>query len=317
MLLITLGDPKSINVQLVTEAMPKRAVLIGSYWHWREQCAALGKTQVLQKVATLAEGVASGGVAFLDIGGTERVAAELTPKQRGEIAAAALRAVPRQSGTVGLTPLKVITMPIDKHAAWEAGFKYPGQTEFFEELWSSPATMVLSGPVLKVGLATNHLPLNKVAAALTIDVIKHKLVQLCEFVAKQTPAKKRIGVLGLNPHAGEQGALGDEEIKIIAPAIAAARPNPFGVEIVGPLPADTAFYRAMQGEFGAVLAMYHDQGLGPLKTVHFDSAINVSIGLPHVRVSPDHGPAADLYLAKKPVSCASYRACLTFVGETP
>ena len=196
------------------------------------------------------------------------------------------------------TPLAVVTGPIDKYAAKCAGYSFPGQTEFFADLWQTPAIMILAGPQLRVGLATNHLALRDVPGSLTQRLIVDKLLLLSQSMREiYGIATPRIAVCGLNPHASDQGLFGDEEARVIVPAITEARLHlGKSATLVGPVPADTAFYFGYKGEFDCVLAMYHDQGLGPLKTVHFDNAVNISGGLRHFRVSPDHGPASDLYL---------------------
>lgn len=191
--------------------------------------------------------------------------------------------------------MNLVTAPIDKARAQDEGLAYPGHTEYLAaRAGVRDFAMCMVGPRLRVALATIHIPLREVATRLGIvDVVRagHLLAAaLPGFVG----AARRIAVLGLNPHAGERGRLGDEEQRIITPAIeqlAAAHPD---IEIVGPLPADGAFPAAAAGEFGAVLAMYHDQGLAPFKLLHFDDGINVTLGLPFRRASPDHGTARDI-----------------------
>jgi 4-hydroxythreonine-4-phosphate dehydrogenase len=216
---------------------------------------------------------------------------QLNEQERGTIAKASLDTVPTHANE----PMAILTAPIDKKSISIAGFKFPGQTEYFEHLWSSQAVMMLAGPKLRVALATNHLKLSDVTGALTSDVIFKKIELIhksCQKLLKI--AQPRIAVCGLNPHCGDHGLFGSEETSIIAPAITRAIET--NINASGPYPADTVFYRAFRGDFDVVLAMYHDQGLGPLKSLHFDEAVNISMGLPHLRVSPDHGPAADLFL---------------------
>jgi 4-hydroxythreonine-4-phosphate dehydrogenase len=153
--------------------------------------------------------------------------------------------------------------------------------------------MMLGGQRLKVCLATTHLPLRDVPAALTttslLQTVRITAAAFRRFFATPQP---RIAVLGLNPHAGEGGVFGDEEQRVIAPAVEAARAE--GIDASGPHSADTLFYFAARGRYDAVVAMYHDQGLGPLKLMHFEDAVNVTLGLPIVRTSVDHGTAYDL-----------------------
>ena len=188
----------------------------------------------------------------------------------------------------------LVTGPIDKHALADAGLAFPGQTELVAAACGVRRfAMMLAGPRLRVVLATTHLALRDVPAAITEDAV----LDAADLVAahlrdREGIAAPRIAVLGLNPHASDGGRFGDEEARVIAPAVVRLRQA--GIDATGPLPADTAFHRAVEGAFDAVVAMYHDQGLGPLKLLHFTSAINVTLGLPRVRCSPDHGPAFDL-----------------------
>lgn len=203
----------------------------------------------------------------------------------------------------------LVTGPISKTALVESGLDFPGQTE-----WVAQATgaerfaMMLMGPRLRVTLVTTHLALRDVPAALSQRAIEVAVVLTYDFLRDHLRiGSPRIGVLGLNPHCSDQGRFGDEEGRIIAPAVEALARR--GAEVRGPLSADTAFHRALSGEFDAIVAMYHDQGLGPLKTVHFEDAINVTLGLPRLRCSPDHGPAFDL-AGKGRASHASMLAAL-------
>jgi 4-hydroxythreonine-4-phosphate dehydrogenase len=195
--------------------------------------------------------------------------------------------------------MAVVTLPIAKYRAQQGGMPFPGQTEFFEDIWQGEAVMLLAGPKLRVGLATNHHPLTSVSGLLTVEMLVGKMLTLARSLKLLLPATVnmvRLGVCGLNPHAGDHGLFGHEEERVIAPAIARAQEMLRGAaQISGPLPADTAFFHAAHGQYDAILAMYHDQGLGPLKLIHFSDAINVSLGLKHLRVAPDHGPAEDLY----------------------
>ena len=187
----------------------------------------------------------------------------------------------------------MVTAPICKEGFQKAGLRAPGHTELLAELTGARrfAMMLFGGP-LRVVLATRHLPLSRVAANLTSDSILEAVRLTGEALPWLGCPRGRIGVCGLNPHAGDGGALGREEQEIIAPALWRARRAGFDVE--GPVPADVIFFRAVRGEFDAVVAMYHDQGLGPLKMLAFESGVNVTLGLPIVRTSPDHGTAFDL-----------------------
>ena len=185
----------------------------------------------------------------------------------------------------------VVTGPVSKGGLQSLGFPFPGQTEYFADAFAvADYGMLLTGSTLCIGLATIHEPLAKVAALLTEERIIRIGRLTADFLVRRGIRQPRIAVAGLNPHAGENGAFGDEEIRIIAPAI--RRLNALGVAIfTGPTVPDAIFRDAAQGKFDAVLAMYHDQGLIPLKLLDFDTAVNVTLGLPKPRTSPDHGTA--------------------------
>ncbi len=188
----------------------------------------------------------------------------------------------------------VVTAPISKENMWRVGFKYPGHTEFYaDSLGARDFVMMLGGKKLKVVLVTIHVPLRNVPDLITAERLE-KTIKIThrEFVISFGISSPRIGVAGLNPHAGEGGKLGREEIEVIAPVVEKMKKE--GYNVMGPFPADTLFYRAFRGEFDVVVSMYHDQGLGPLKLVHFDDAVNVTLGLPKVRTSVDHGTAFDI-----------------------
>jgi 4-hydroxythreonine-4-phosphate dehydrogenase len=188
----------------------------------------------------------------------------------------------------------VVTGPVSKATLQRTGFAFPGQTEFFAERFEcKDFAMCLSGATLSVGLATIHIPLAKVSSALTVDGIVRAGQLLADFARRRFRREPRIAVVGLNPHAGEEGRFGDEEARIISPAIELLNGRSPGV-FSGPHVPDAIFRRAAQGEFDAVLAMYHDQGLIPLKLLDFDTGVNVTLGLPKPRTSPDHGTAFDI-----------------------
>ncbi len=191
----------------------------------------------------------------------------------------------------------VVTAPIHKARMYEVGFRFPGQTEFFAERCGvENFAMCLTGGKLTVALVTAHIPLRKVPRALKQSEIVRVGLLLEKFLRSRVNVMPRIAVAGLNPHAGESGKLGGEEIEIIAPAIEElqARIENRESRIVGPVSPDTVFHRAIQGEFDAVLCMYHDQGLIPLKLHAFHTGVNVTLGLPFPRTSPDHGTAFEI-----------------------
>jgi 4-hydroxythreonine-4-phosphate dehydrogenase len=187
----------------------------------------------------------------------------------------------------------VVTNPISKATLASAGFGFPGHTEFLAALAgleASDAVMMLVGEDLKVVPVTIHLPLKDVFAALSTERILETLEIVARDVARYFGVTRpRIAVTGLNPHAGEDGTMGREEIDVIAPAIDAARG--LGLDVTGPYPADTLFHEAARRTYDVAVAMYHDQALIPVKTLAFDTGVNVTLGLPFVRTSPDHGTA--------------------------
>jgi len=285
---ITLGDcagvgPEIVDLALTSDRVPGSAeyVLIG-----RQPDCKLGEPTIetaRAAAAALEEGV--------------------TRLRRGELTA-------------------IATGPIHKARMYEAGFKFPGQTEFFAERCGvKNFAMLLTGGKITVALVTTHIPLSEVPRALKQSEIVRVGLLLVGFLqsraqkrnrtrnltalSSQVPASvvsdtgaagPRIAVAGLNPHAGESGKIGREEIEIIAPAVAELQSRIENREsrIVGPLSPDTVFHRAAEGEFDAVLCMYHDQGLIPLKLHAFHGGVNVTLGLPFPRTSPDHGTAFDI-----------------------
>jgi 4-hydroxythreonine-4-phosphate dehydrogenase len=202
----------------------------------------------------------------------------------------------------------IVTGPVHKARMYEIGFRFPGQTEFFaERCGMENFAMCLTGEKLTVALVTAHIPLRRVARALKQSEIVRVGLLLEEFLSRRSFANAdradpaipatRIAVAGLNPHAGESGKLGAEEIEIISPAVQelnSSHVSCHSLVFTGPLSPDTAFHRAIEGEFDAVLCMYHDQGLIPLKLHAFHSGVNVTLGLPFPRTSPDHGTAFEI-----------------------
>lgn len=187
----------------------------------------------------------------------------------------------------------VVTGPVQKSVINDSGESFSGHTEFFAQRAGSEVVMMLASDTLRIALATTHMPLSAVPAAITRSRLERVLrIVHAELSEKFGIAKPRIAVLGLNPHAGEGGHLGHEEQEIIEPLLADLREE--GMHLLGPLPADTAFTPALRGQYDAVLAMYHDQALPVLKAEAFDSAINITLGLPFIRTSVDHGTALDL-----------------------
>ncbi len=187
----------------------------------------------------------------------------------------------------------VATAPINKEAWWAAGHRVPGHTELLAQLTGAAHTrMLLVTPQLRVAHVTTHIPLREVSARVTRERVFVTIELLWQALCRLGLDAPRVAVAGLNPHAGEGGLFGDEEARAIRPAVEDARGRGWRVE--GPIPGDTVFYRALRGEFDAVVAMYHDQGHIPVKLLGFEEGVNVTLGLPIVRTSVDHGTAFDI-----------------------
>jgi 4-hydroxythreonine-4-phosphate dehydrogenase len=257
---ITLGDcagigPEVVRAALTSNALPTTAeyVIIGKY----PDCS-LGEPTIETSCAAAAA-----------------LEEAVTLARRGELDA-------------------VVTGPVHKARMYQAGFKFPGQTEFFaDRCGAKNFAMCLTGGKMMVALVTTHIALREVPNALKQSEIVRVGLLLVDFLRCRSNNAPRIAVAGLNPHAGESGKLGREEIEMISPAVAVLKSeirNPKS-EIVGPISPDTLFHRLVEGEFDAAVCMYHDQGLIPLKLHAFHSGVNVTLGLPFPRTSPDHGTA--------------------------
>lgn len=192
----------------------------------------------------------------------------------------------------------MVTAPVSKEAIVRSGQPFVGQTEFLSEMagTSQTAMMLLGhdeqGRWLRVTLATTHLPLKQVSAHLTAAKIELAITLAAQACRNLGLSRQRVAVCGLNPHAGEGGQMGDEEETVIRPAVASAAKK--GLDVAGPFAADALFYHVFHGEYEAVVAMYHDQGLVPLKMIGFETGVNWTLGLPFIRTSPDHGTAYDI-----------------------
>ncbi|HEY3861719.1 MAG TPA: 4-hydroxythreonine-4-phosphate dehydrogenase PdxA [Verrucomicrobiae bacterium] len=212
----------------------------------------------------------------------------------------------------------LVTAPLNKEAVVRAGQPFVGQTEFLSELAKTSRTVMMllgdddRGRWLRVALATTHLPLKDVSGQLRAEKIQLAIELAARACQDLGLPRRRVAVCGLNPHAGEGGQFGREEIDLIKPAVDAMRSK--GMDVIGPLPADTLFHYAYRGDYDAVVAMYHDQGLGPLKMVAFDNGVNWTLGLPFIRTSPDHGTAYDIAGQGK-ASPSSMRAAIRLAKQ--
>jgi 4-hydroxythreonine-4-phosphate dehydrogenase len=310
-----MGDPAGIGPEIAVMALSRpeifsccRPVIYGDEGLLRRAAALVGTDA---RVAPCAAGgeVAPGRIAVLPL-------SSLTPGEvpfgRGTPAGSRAMAEYIRAAAADVLAGRadaVVTCPITKEGLKSAGVAHPGHTEYLAELCGgAQVVMMLAGDRLRVALATIHVSLRRALELLSPAIIE-KTIRITDgffrkFMGTGAP---RIAVAGLNPHAGEGGLFGDEETTMIAPAIASCRGS--GIDATGPYPPDTVFYRAWRGEFDVVAAMTHDQGLIPLKLVHFDDGVNVTMGLPIIRTSVDHGTAYDI-AGKGTASPASLSAAI-------
>jgi len=268
-LAVTLGDPRGIGPEITRKALgDPRVRALGVAWH------VVGPTGTEQPVDDAIGAWEPTGNATADAA------------RAGELAGlAVLRAadLALRGDVQG-----IVTAPLDKAALHAGGFDYPGHTEMLGARAGVPTTMMLASDRLRVVLATTHLPLRDVPAAVTVDAIVAAAQATRDGLrAGFGIASPRIALCALNPHAGDGGRFGIEDTTVLAPAARAAG-------LAGPFSADTVFVRAMRGEFDAVIAPYHDVGMTAIKVASFGEAVNVTLGLPFVRTSPDHGTALDI-----------------------
>ncbi len=279
---ITIGDINGIGPEVALKAVAQyeeaeevELVFIGSEILLREQANAM-RIPISQKII------------FQDVGQAFQPAPGKIRVDAARLAEQAIRQA--VAGCLSGELDAMVTAPICKEGFHKAGIDVPGHTEMLAELTGTKNFgMMLLGGGLRVMLVTRHLPIAEVPAALTCKNIREHIELTGQALELFGIKHGKIGVCGLNPHAGDGGVLGREEIELINPAIRAARKKGFNVSDA--IPADTIFFQALEGHYDAVVAMYHDQGLGPLKMVGFDEGINVTLGLPIIRTSPDHGTA--------------------------
>jgi len=207
----------------------------------------------------------------------------------------------------------ITTAPVNKLAFAQAGLEWKGHTDLLAHLCGTPdVAMMFHSPQLKVVLITVHVPLSDVALRLTPQLVDRTVALTVEAMQRFGTPRPRLALAGLNPHAGEGGVIGTEDDRVLAPAVARARAH--GVDLTGPIPGDTVFVRASRGEFDCVLACYHDQGLIPVKLLAFGHAVNVTIGLPIIRTSVDHGTAFDI-AGKGVADAGSMIAAVTLAAQ--
>ncbi len=303
---ISIGDVTGVGPEVTLKALASEAaadatkyLLLGDESRLRQLNSRLGLNLPLKTFASHADD----GRFFVAHPSAEDLPVVPVPEElsagsplAAHLAVAALRAGAQRCLRGELAAL--VTAPVNKESIIRAGHKFIGQTEFLSELAGTRRTAMMllgtdeQGRWLRVALATIHISIKSVPEKLTAEKITLAIELAAQSCRDLGLARARVAVCGLNPHAGEGGEFGDEEITTIGPAVQALQKR--GFEVVGPLSGDTVFHYALKGEFDAVVAMYHDQGLAPLKAVAFDSGINWTLGLPFIRTSPDHGTAYDI-----------------------
>lgn len=313
--LISMGDPAGIGPEIVMRALRERPAL-------RREVVVVGDMAALRRAASLgavAPDSAEGGVVLAGLDepaqgaglppgavGVLQAGEPLAPPPWGQVSAIAGRAAAAAIRLGAQAALEgraraLVTAPIHKEALAAAGESFPGHTELLQAaaarhqgvpVAALPVRMMLSAPGLATVLVSIHVSLRQALAAVTTDSVLETIRITDAHFRRTGLARPRIAVAGLNPHAGEGGLFGREEIETIGPAIRAARDQ--GIEASGPHPPDTVFMRARQGAFDVVVAMYHDQGLIPVKLLGLEHGVNTTLGLPFVRTSPDHGTAFDI-----------------------
>ncbi len=261
---ITVGDPKGIGPEVTLKALRSSSIL------------------------KICQPIVFGDPAYFDW----KKASRLTPKECGKISGYFIECAAHAAMTGQIDAM--VTGPISKEHLQTAGYPYPGHTEFLAALsGTKDFRMMFSSPSLRVVLVTIHEALKNVPKLLTEPLVRQTIRMTYDHLKSWFGiARPRIAVCGLNPHASEGGIFGNEEERSILPAI--RNLNRKNIPVTGPYPPDTIFQRAVRGEFDAVVAMYHDQGLIPLKLLHFDEAVNITLGIPFIRTSVDHGTAFDI-----------------------
>jgi 4-hydroxythreonine-4-phosphate dehydrogenase len=293
---VTMGDPAGIGPEIVLRLLLERQGSTGGLpalpGLGTSKFIVYGDPGILAREARRLD---------LDVGRLEITSCSSLPldlpmgrvdARAGEAAYLAVRQAARDA--MARKVRAIVTAPLNKEAMNAAGFRYPGHTELLAEVAGGmPVRMMLANQELRTVLVTIHQPLRQAIEALTSDLIYETIVLTHRHLKVSGVASPRIAVAGLNPHAGEGGLIGREEVEIIAPAIEAARVD--GIDATGPHPPDTVFMQARRFlRFDVVVAMYHDQGLIPVKYLGLEEGVNVTVGLPFVRTSPDHGTAFDL-----------------------
>lgn len=304
LLALTIGDPSGIGPDVALDAWRRRGAGIPPFALFGDPAMIAARAMRLGGAVPIAETTAECAAAVfaeaLPVIPLENRLVDAPGKPSPTNAAGIVEAIDRAvAATLAGETTAVVTCPIAKKPLYDAGFKYPGHTEYLahlaEQTTGAPVrpVMMLAGPDLRAVPATIHVPLSAVPGLLTGDLIVETARIMARDLARRFGVvNPRIAVAGLNPHAGEGGALGEEDEEIVRPAV--ERLAAEGVVAFGPLPADTLFHARARATYDAVLCMYHDQALIPAKALAFDDTVNVTLGLPFIRTSPDHGTAFDI-----------------------
>jgi 4-hydroxythreonine-4-phosphate dehydrogenase len=303
-LALTLGEPAGIGPDITIKAWLRRNelklpafYLLGDRAFIAQRAKALGVAIKLAEVR--AEDAAAAFPDALPVVATGQIATAPPGRPDDASPAAALASIRQAVADVSAgRAAAVVTNPIAKHVLYRAGFRHPGHTEYLAELAASGArvpqpVMMLWSPTLAVVPVTIHVALREAVAQLSTALIAATVrITAADLQSRFGLSRPRLAIAGLNPHAGEDGSLGTEEQTIVAPAVATLRRE--GFDVRGPLPPDTMFHDAARKTYDCAICMYHDQALIPIKTLAFDEAVNVTLGLPFIRTSPDHGTAFDI-----------------------
>jgi 4-hydroxythreonine-4-phosphate dehydrogenase len=309
---ITMGDPAGIGPEIIAQAFASQPELtrgcfvVGDIACIRRGAAVVAGTRPPLAIARIASGAEAGGVPPRCIPVLPCGTGEAEPPPWGAVSAAAGRMAAAAVLWAARAALRgeiagLVTAPLHKEALAAAGLPYPGHTELLQAEAAAhagvtvermPVRMMLANEELRTVLVSIHVSLREAIEAVTFDRVLQTLRITDQALSATLGRRPRIAVAGLNPHAGEGGLFGREELEVIAPAVRAAQGE--GLDAQGPFAPDTVFMRARRGEFDAVVAMYHDQGLIPVKYLGVEQGVNVTLGLPLVRTSPDHGTAFDI-----------------------
>jgi 4-hydroxythreonine-4-phosphate dehydrogenase len=321
-LAVSLGDPAGVGPELICEAWARRETerlppffVCQGAEVLRSAAVRRGLDIALAAVDSPDEAAASFVRALPVLADSDGTYQPGEPSRDG--ASLALASLERATALASARAAgAIVTGPIAKSLLAQVGFDFPGQTEFVADacgVAAADAVMMLAGPTLRTVPLTVHIPLAEVPARVTTELIVNK-ARIVDAALRRDfgIAAPRLAVCGLNPHAGEAGRMGREEIEIIEPALAALRAE--GIDATGPHPADTLFAPHKRGTYDVALAMYHDQALVPLKTLDFDQGVNVTLGLPIVRTSPDHGTAFDI-AGKGIADAGAMIAAIRMAGE--